>query len=258
MTRKRKIIAAGVIVLAAVVGVSIALMQAQAEQQEPTKKQHVTTPKKTKKKEAPKEEQKPKEPKPAARASSIDDPASITVVVNKTRPLQPKNYAPGDLVAVGGGQKMRAEAASALSQLTAGAQAAGYTIRPLSGYRSYTTQVSVYNNEVRTYGQAVADTQSARPGTSEHQTGLAIDVGGGGCGIEDCFSNTAEGRWLAANAHTYGFIIRYPQGKMSVTGYRYEPWHIRYVGVSVANDMHAKGIMTLEEYFGLPAAPQYL
>lgn len=188
---------------------------------------------------------------------SLDDPTSIWVVSNKTRPLQPKDYAPGDLVAVGGGQQLRKEAADAFTQLLSGARAAGYTIKPLSGYRSYTTQVSVYGNEVRTYGQAVADTQSARPGTSEHQTGLGIDVGGGGCGIEDCFGNTPEGKWLAANAYQYGFIIRYPEGKMDITGYRYEPWHIRYVGIPLATEMKQQGIQTLEEFFGLPPAPQY-
>lgn len=188
---------------------------------------------------------------------SYDDPASIWVVSNKQRPLNPKNYAPADLVAVGGGQQLRKEAADNLKALMAAAKAANLTLNPLSGYRSYTTQVSVYNNEVKTYGQAVADTQSARPGTSEHQTGLAIDVGGGGCGIEDCFGDTKEGKWLAANAHGYGFIIRYLDGKQSITGYRYEPWHIRYVGVELATEIQQKGALTLEEFFGLPAAPNY-
>lgn len=188
---------------------------------------------------------------------STDDPASIWVVANKQRPLNPKTYAPNDLVSVGGGQRLRQEAASALNQLMAGARAEGLAISPLSGYRSYATQVSVYNNEVAANGQAVADTQSARPGYSEHQTGLAIDVGGGGCGIEDCFGNTAPGKWVAANAYKYGFIIRYPQSKQNITGYRYEPWHIRYVGVDLATEMNKQGIQTLEEFFGLPAAATY-
>lgn len=152
---------------------------------------------------------------------------------------------------------MRAEAGQALSNMIQAAKAEGLSIRPLSAYRSYTTQVSVYNNEVRTYGQATADTQSARPGTSEHQTGLAVDVGGGGCGIEDCFGETAEGKWVAANAYKYGFIIRYTPDKVGITGYRYEPWHIRYIGTGLAAEMHNTNIKTLEEFFGLPAAPQY-
>lgn len=207
-------------------------------------------------------EQKTAQPK-ATQASfdktrySYDDPASIWVVSNKQRPLNPKNYIPADLISVGGGQQLRKEAADNLTLLIEAAKTAGYTLQPLSGYRSYTTQVTVYNNEVKTYGQATADTQSARPGTSEHQTGLAIDIGGGGCGIEDCFGDTPEGKWLAANAHTFGFIIRYPEGKQSITGYRYEPWHIRYIGKELAAEMQQKGVLTLEEFFGLPAAPNY-
>jgi zinc D-Ala-D-Ala carboxypeptidase len=152
---------------------------------------------------------------------------------------------------------MRKEAATALTDMIAAAQAESLTISPLSGYRSYNTQVSVYNNEVKRYGQSVADTQSARPGTSEHQTGLAIDVGGGGCGIEDCFGNTPNGKWVAANAYKYGFIIRYTPGKESVTGYRPEPWHIRYIGTELATEMRQKGAQTLEEFFELPPAPSY-
>lgn len=190
-------------------------------------------------------------------AYSVDDPASIWVVANKQRPLNPKTYAPTDLVSVGGGQQLRSEAANALKQMIAAASKEGLTISPLSGYRSYDKQVAVYGNEVKTNGQAVADTQSARPGYSEHQTGFSIDVGGGGCGIEDCFGNTAEGKWVAANSHNYGFIVRYVPGKESITGYRAEPWHIRYVGTNLSNEMKNKNIATLEEFFGLPAAPSY-
>lgn len=189
---------------------------------------------------------------------SHDDPASIWVVVNKTRPLNPKNYAPDDLTPVGGGQQMRKEAAAALAKLIADAKKQGLAIGALSGYRSYQTQVSVYNNEVQSYGQAVADSESARPGTSEHQTGWAVDVGGGGCGIEDCFGKTAEGKWLAANAYKYGFIIRYTAEKQPITGYRAEPWHIRYIGTELSEEMQKQGVTTLEEFFGLPAAPNYL
>ncbi len=188
---------------------------------------------------------------------SYTDPTSIWVVANKQNPLNPKTYVPADLQAVGGGQQLRAESATALASLIAGAKQQGLVINPLSGYRSYTTQVSVYNNEVKSYGQAVADSESARPGYSEHQTGLAIDVGGGGCGIEDCFGTTPSGKWLAANAYTYGFIIRYPENKQAVTGYRYEPWHIRYVGTELAAEMQKQGVLTLEEFFGLPAAASY-
>lgn len=176
---------------------------------------------------------------------------SIWVVVNKSRPLQPLSFAPTDLVDAGNGQQMRQEAAAALQEMLQAATADGMNLQPLSGYRSYQTQQTVYQREVETYGQAVADTQSARPGHSEHQTGLSMDLGGSGCGIEDCFGDTAEGKWVAAHAHTFGFIIRYPEGKDAITGYRYEPWHIRYVGKELAAEMHRTSIQTLEEFFDL-------
>lgn len=181
---------------------------------------------------------------------ALDKAGSIWWVVNKKRPLNPLNYAPTDLVSVGG-QQLRQEPAKAFLEMQAAAKAAGLALQPLSGYRSYATQEAVYKKEVANYGQKVADTESAKPGTSEHQTGLALDIGGGGCGIEDCFGKTAEGKWVAENAYLYGFIIRYPEGKDAITGYRYEPWHIRYVGVELATEMRRTDITTLEELFGL-------
>ena len=190
-------------------------------------------------------------------ANSISNSESRWVVVNKTRTLVPLSYAPGDLVNIGGNQQMRKEAANAFKRLQEGAKDAGLSIGALSGYRSYVTQVSVYNAEVKKFGQAKADSESAHPGTSEHQTGWAVDVGGGGCGIEDCFGNTAEGKWLKSHAYEYGFIIRYTTEKQSITGYRAEPWHIRYIGSDLSIEMQKVGIATLEEFFGLPAAPDY-
>lgn len=182
---------------------------------------------------------------------SLTDPTSIWVIANKQRPLNPLQYAPADLVSVGGSQQLRQEAAEALAQLFAAAKAENLVLNPLSGYRSYARQQVVYGNEVKNYGQAVADTESAKPGYSEHQTGWAIDVGGGGCGIENCFGTTPHGKWVAANAYKYGFIVRYPEGKQNITGYRYEPWHIRYVGVELATELHNQNILTLEEFFSL-------
>ena len=199
----------------------------------------------------PQEDKQPALPSFDKKKLSIDDPASIWVVANKKRALNPTSYIPTDLVGVGGSQQLRKEAADALVRLIDGARQEGLTIQPLSGYRSYSTQVTVYNNEVANYGQAVADSESARPGHSEHQTGLAIDVGGGGCGIEDCFGTTKEGKWVAANAHTYGFIVRYTAGKESITGYRAEPWHIRYIGAELSTELHKENILTLEEFFNL-------
>lgn len=137
-------------------------------------------------------------------------------------------------------------ATNALYSLQDAASLAGFSLPLVSGYRSYNRQNTIYNNYVKNYGQASADTFSARPGHSEHQTGLAFDIGK----IDDNFGNTPAGTWLKNNAHYYGFIIRYPKGKENITGYKYEPWHIRYLGVSIATEIYNKGV-TLEEYLGV-------
>ncbi len=182
---------------------------------------------------------------------SINDPTSLWVVVNKPRALNPLTYAPNDLTAVGNGQLMRKVAADELSQLFTGAKTAGYTLVAESGYRSYYTQVTVYNNEVKSFGQAKADSESAHPGHSEHQTGWAVDIGKSGC-FEDCFGQTIAAQWLLANAYKYGFILRYPSDKATITGYRNEPWHFRYVGVELSTEMHNTSVTTLEEFFNVP------
>ena len=115
-----------------------------------------------------------------------------------------------------------------------------------SAFRSYDYQNTLYNNYVSWYGKEQADTFSARAGYSEHQTGLAIDVNT----IDDSFAYTPEAVWLAQHAHEYGFIIRYPKGKESITGYQYEPWHIRYLGIETATAVYNSGL-TLEEYLGI-------
>lgn len=196
-------------------------------------------------------------------AHSTSDPTSIWVVVNKRRPLNPQDYAPDDLttpnVTTRGKQQLRAEVSRATEEMFAAAAAEDIKLRVDSAYRSYNTQVSVYNSEVRAYGQQTADTQSARPGFSEHQTGLVADFGAasGKCSIADCFGDMAEGKWLKANAYKYGFILRYTDEKQAITGYRGEAWHYRYVGKELAHEMHHQNILTLEEFFGLAAAPSY-
>ena len=182
----------------------------------------------------------------------VSNPSHEWVLVNKSRPLNPRQFAPADLVSWNGtGHLLRRQVAAALSQLSTGARTAGHSLELLSGYRSYATQSSLYNSYVQMYGQAYADQISARPGYSEHQTGLAADIGnaGGGCGLTACFGTTPGGRWVAANAHRYGFIVRYPQGYSGTTGYTYEPWHLRFVGVPLATDMKSRGIPTMEHYF---------
>lgn len=197
---------------------------------------------------------------------SIDDPNSPWVVVNKKRQLSPKDYAPSDLVTpnvplrtTGEEMKLRKATADALQAMFADAKKAGLNLMLSSGYRSYNFQVGLYNRYVKEIGQASADTQSARPGYSEHQTGMAADIEPAtrNCEVEVCFADTPEGKWLAANAHAYGFIIRYTPDKTAVTGYTYEPWHIRFVGTQLANELKVQNIETLEEFFGLPAAPDY-
>lgn len=133
------------------------------------------------------------------------------------------------------------------------AAAVGLNIYLSSGFRDYYTQDYIYNDYVVRDGQAVADTYSARPGHSEHQSGLAIDVNQ----VDDSFIGTPEAIWLEAHCYEYGFILRYPQSKQDITGYKYESWHIRYVGTDMSYKIHAKAVemgdpyLTLEEYFGI-------
>ena len=195
---------------------------------------------------------------------SIDDPSSLWVVVDKLRPLNPQDYAAPDLVDVPVAHvyapKLRKEASDQVVAMFAAFTAqTGLKMQSQSAYRSYSAQVSTYNGWVSTLGQAGADKQSARPGFSEHQTGLAIDISAdpNTCALQDCFADTPQGTWLAANAYQYGFILRYPNGMDAITGYKFEPWHYRYVGVALATEMHDTGVATLEEFFGLPAAPDY-
>ena len=190
-------------------------------------------------------------------AYSTSDPASPWVVVNKQHPLNPLTYAPTDLTAVGNGQFMRAEAATALASMLAGATVAGYSVTPASGYRSYQTQVATYSSEVKSYGQAVADSESARAGYSEHQTGWAMDLASGGCSITDCFGDTPGGKWVADNAYKYGFLLRYSPSNTSATGYRAESWHFRYVGTKLAQELHDESISTLEQFFGISGGATY-
>ncbi|MEO9094542.1 MAG: D-alanyl-D-alanine carboxypeptidase family protein [Microbacteriaceae bacterium] len=196
-------------------------------------------------------------------AHSIDDADSIWVVANKLRPLDPIDFEPDDLVYPGvvyvNEQPMRQQTADALVVMFDAAAADGIELTVQSAYRSYERQVSVYQGWVNSDGQEAADLTSARPGHSEHQTGLAVDVSGisGECALDQCFGDTAYGEWLAENSWEYGFIVRYPDGLTDVTGYEYEPWHMRFVGAELATEMHTTGVATLEQFFGLPDAPTY-
>ncbi|MFF2388863.1 M15 family metallopeptidase [Agromyces sp. NPDC058104] len=181
-------------------------------------------------------------------AHSLDDPASIWVVVNQVRPLNPQDYVPDDLVEVPVAHtwvpELRQEASDAVvAMFAAAAEEADYYLASNSAYRSYETQVELYGDG--------SDPTTAPPGHSEHQTGLAMDIGTeGGCSFE-CMDDSAEGEWVRANGYRFGFILRYPADKVEVTGYPHESWHFRYVGAELATEMHERGVTTLEEFFGV-------
>lgn len=192
-------------------------------------------------------------------------PDSITVLVNRVYPL-PSDYVPLNLVVpdvkfsfayLNDKRKMRKVAATALEKLFKAAQEKNLELVGVSGYRSYARQKEIYDRNILTRGQTATDTVSAKPGSSEHQTGLTIDVSAQSVNyrLDQSFGDTEEGRWLAKNAHLYGFIIRYPYGKTEVTGYSYEPWHIRFVGVAVATYLYNNNL-TMEEYYGVEAVTE--
>ncbi|MDO5291208.1 MAG: D-alanyl-D-alanine carboxypeptidase family protein [bacterium] len=185
-------------------------------------------------------------------------PDSYTVLVNKEYGL-PEDYIPEDLVVpdiaysfsyYDEKKQLRKVPAAALEELVSAASEEGLTIKGVSGYRSYARQKTIYNNNIRTQGLAHTEQYSAKPGYSEHQTGLSIDVSASsaGYGLTAKFGTTAEGKWLAENCYKFGFIIRYPEGKEQITGYSYEPWHIRYVGTELAKYL-TENNLTLDEYY---------
>ena len=175
--------------------------------------------------------------------SSVPDPKDILLLVNKYYFL-PEDYVPDDLISVGNTQ-MRKEAGEALLEMIDAAASENNKLWSQSGYRNYSLQARLYNDYVERSGQEAAEKSSARPGHSEHQTGLTTDLNT----ITEAFGETAEGKWVADNCHEYGFIIRYTMDNLDVTHFKYEPWHIRYVGKEAAMTIHEKGIASFEEYW---------
>lgn len=171
------------------------------------------------------------------------------LIANKTYKL-PSSY----------GYGLTNETQKAFNKMNADAKAIGFNLYIGSGYRSYNDQKYIYNNYVATDGQTNADTYSARPGHSEHQTGLAFDVcdkNVGAC-ITSGFDNTDQAKWISENCYKYGLIVRYPQGKTTETGYMYESWHLRYVGTDLATKLYNNGNwITLEDYFGITSKYSY-
>lgn len=196
---------------------------------------------------------------------SLTDPASIWVIVNKQNDI-PISYTPDltvpdvrlRLASSEQQMQIRPDVAQAVQRMFAAAKKDEVTLVFGSGYRSGALQQQFYSSYKAKDGQAAADRYSARPGHSEHQTGLAFDLTSPSvtCHLEICWEDTSEGKWVAKNAYQYGFVLRYQDGKEAITGYQYEPWHFRYVGIELASQINDSG-QTLEEFFGLPAAPNY-
>ncbi|WP_256714365.1 D-alanyl-D-alanine carboxypeptidase family protein [Microbacterium sp. RU33B] len=196
----------------------------------------------------------------------LNDPSRVWVVINKLRPYEPIDYSPPELVVPVGvrdlaGSPLRVDAGAALAaMITAAAGAGAGEIALSSGYRSYGVQRSTYASQVSARGTDGADLVSARPGYSEHQSGLAADVvacADGGCGGLDTFAGTPQAAWVAEHAWEFGWVVRYEDGATGVSGYSPEPWHLRYLGTELAAAYHAGGFHTVEEFLGLPAAPNY-
>ena len=203
----------------------------------------------------------------AAAPAQAVDAGNLQFLVNKTHTLK-SDYVPSDMVYMsnymdaGGNVMMRRDAAVAMGRMARDAANQGVSsLYALSGYRSYSTQSWLYDNEISTFRSmgypynkavALAAAQVAPPGASEHQTGLAMDFETyeNGYSLDEDFGNTVAGKWLAANAWKYGFILRYPKDKTNITGYIFEPWHYRYVGTPHAEYMYRNGLC-LEEYYDL-------
>ena len=184
------------------------------------------------------------------------DPTDVLILVNKQNkaPTVPVTLVKPNVTptkpSVAENIYMRPEAARALEALFAGAAEDGITLYATSGFRSYATQKAIFDRKAAERGEQAANRSVAKPGYSEHQTGLAMDIEGEttlGTGLTASFGESPEGIWVAEHCHEYGFIIRYPEDKTSITGYIYEPWHIRYVGVEAATEITQLGV-TFEEY----------
>lgn len=193
---------------------------------------------------------------PDAIDTRTTDDGDLLVVVNKYHAVS-NNYTPKNLVTIDDkygtwkNMQLKAEAYDAYVKLYNDAKAQGFDLKLCSTMRSYETQRTLYNNAVKNKGKEVANIRSAYPGRSEHHTGLAIDVTSAsmGWGLKQDFADYPDGKWINEHCQEYGFIIRYPKGKTDITGYDYEPWHLRYVGVEAATYIMENGL-TLEEYVG--------
>lgn len=222
------------------------VVKEKTEQPEQPVEEEVVPPEQTEKTEEPiKQQEQPLENGGYIEGQALPkEPTYVDgiLIANKKYPL-PADFAPGE----------SEEARAAFEKMAADAKKAGFDITAFSTYRSYEYQETLYNNYVNRDGKENADRYSARPGYSEHQTGLAFDIGEKG--KEDLwltaeFGESEAGKWLVENADKYGFILRYPKGKEAITGYMYESWHFRYLGVDLATKLKESNL-TLEEYLGI-------
>lgn len=187
---------------------------------------------------------------------NLDEDSSLTALVNKENYLS-EDYVPEDLVMTDVPHVYASEEANLLREVAArqleimfeAAQSDGLTLYARSGYRSYQTQFGLYANYVNAHGQEAADRFSAKAGSSEHQTGLAMDITSEDVGLQltEDFIDVPAGKWLSEHAHEYGFVMRYPEGKETITGYQFEPWHYRYFGEELATYLY-ENELTYEEF----------
>ncbi|QQS18262.1 M15 family metallopeptidase [Candidatus Saccharibacteria bacterium] len=192
-----------------------------------------------------------------ARVEDYNQPTSLWAVVSKEHPLPDAHFVPAGLAVPPvrtridksiAEQSLRSDIEPDVIALFGAAEAAGHSVMVASGYRSYEQQQIYFTSYSRQYGEEAANKFSARPGQSEHQTGLAFDVSltSRECYLEICFSEREAGKWFAAHSYEYGFILRYPEDKTAITQYQYEPWHFRYVGRDLAKALHDSKL-TLDE-----------
>lgn len=191
-----------------------------------------------------------------ARVEDYTKPSSIWALVNKTHPI-PEDYEPSNLQIASvntrsdksdNERSVRSDIDQALQDMFSDAMADGYDLMIGSGYRPASLQALYFYNLAASVGEDSANQSIARPGQSEHQTGLATDISttSRNCYLDNCFAETNDGKWLADNSYKYGFILRYPEDKTDITGYMYESWHFRYVGIDLATAIYQSGL-TLDE-----------
>ena len=196
--------------------------------------------------------------KPYANPLPVDDPSNVNMLVNKTYYLS-QNYKPSNLTDLStyysaAENQLSSNAAQALSEWGDAGRNVGVTFYATSAYRNYEDQAVVYQNYVNAWGQEEADSLSARAGFSEHQTGLTVDIAATNEDDKEEFKDTKAYRWTSTNSHTYGWLLRYPEGKEQITGYQFEAWHYRYLGKELATAVY-NSQLTYDEFYGLYLKP---